>query len=274
MNKKKIYINFFTAAHIHCEETSPANPFHVRVKSGYVLIINNEAFTGSADRPGSQEDVRNLEDLFDTFGFKPVKVVKNRTAAQMQELLEETSEKDFARFDCFICVILSHGSKDGVLGIDHGSIPVDSLTSKFCHGACPTLDGKPKVFFIQACRGTQEDINEVESDAIATMMPYPQLPSNADLLICYSSSPGFQSYRQPEYGSWFIATVVRIFKQYAHEEHLMDMMLRVNHEVASFYSNRGQKQMPSEICMLTKKVFFNVPPPWHGVQYWSFLMQL
>lgn len=211
------------------------------------------------ERSGSEQDVRNLKSLFDDFGLKPIKVVNNLTSTQMLELLEETSEKDFSKYDCFICVILSHGSKEGIHGTDDEAIQVEALTSKFCHGSCPTLDGKPKVFFIQACRGSQEDLAQVESDSEAIPMSFPQLPTSSDFLICYASSPGYQSYRQPEHGSWFISTVFQVFKDYAATEHLMDLMLRVNHEVASFYSNKGHKQMPSEICMLTKKVFFNVP---------------
>ena len=248
----------FTAV-VLSEKTTVANPFHLVVKTGYILIINNQIFPQRADLEcsGSEEDVKNLKSLFDNFGLGPIKVVHNLSLTQLLGLLEETSKKDFSMFDCFICVILSHGSKEGIHGTDNEAIQVKALTSKFCHGSCPTLDGKPKVFFIQACHGAQEDLAQRESDSEPVPISNPQLPLSPDLLICFASSPGYQSYRQPEYGSLFISTIVKVFKSYATKEHLMNMMLRVNHEVASYYSNKGHKHIPSEICTLTKKVFFN-----------------
>lgn len=231
------------------------------IKSGYVLIINNQTFAYRSDveRTGSEKDVENLKSLFDDFGLHPVKVVHDLTSAQILEQLVETSEKDFSKFDCFICVILSHGSSDGICGVDEQSVQVEALTSRFRRSHCPSLENKPKIFLIQACRGSQQDIAPVESDSEPVPMHYRGLPSDADFLICYASSPGYQSYRNPQKGSWFIRSIGDVFRQYANKEHIMDMMLRVNNRVSAYFSSHGYKQMPSEVCMLTKKFYFKCP---------------
>ena len=174
----------------------------------------------------------------------------------MLNVLKDTAEKDFSRYDCFVCVILSHGSKEGIYGTDEQVIKPDAITSLFRRDECPSLEGKPKIFLIQACRGNQRDQVSIESDSDPIMFSNPSLPADADFLICYASSPGHQSYRQSSLGSWFISAVFQVFKEYADREHVMDMMLRVNNQVASYFSVEGLKQMPCQVCMLTKKVFF------------------
>ena len=226
-------------------------------KSGYVLVINNYLFPQrvNVERTGSNDDVQNLTNLFDDFNFR-TRTHDNLTRSEMLKLLTETAEKDFSKYDCFVCVILSHGSKDGIYGTDDEVINIEAITSLFRRDECSSLEGKPKIFLIQACRGNQRDIVPVESDSDPMVFSNPSLPADADFLICFASSPGHQSYRQPLLGSWFISAVFAVFKEHAEREHIMDMMLRVNNQVAGYFSKDGLKQMPCQICMLTKKVFF------------------
>ncbi|XP_027055203.1 caspase-3-like, partial [Pocillopora damicornis] len=246
----------FLLAHAPFQESG--DDIDLKVKSGYVLVIHNYSFPKreEAVRHGSEEDVKNLCSLFDDFNFK-TRIVNNLTQSQMVEILSETAEKDFSRYDCFLCVILSHGLKDGILGIDDEKIKIEAITSNFRRDACPSLEGKPKIFLIQACRGNRQDRVSIESDSEPVPCASSSLPADADFLICFASAPGHQSYRQPELGSWFISTVVAIFKEYAEREHLMDMMLRVNNHVANYFSKTGLKQIPCQVCMLRRKVYFS-----------------
>jgi len=207
------------------------------------------------ERTGSNDDVISLTNLFDDFGFS-TRVSDNLTKSEMLKLLTDTAEKDFSRYDCFVCVILSHGSKDGIYGTDDKVINLDAITSLFRRDECPSLEGKPKIFLIQACQGSQHDHAPVESDSDRIVFSNLNLPADADFLICFASAPGHQSYRQPYLGSWFISAVSAVFKEYADKEHIMDMMFRVNNQVASYFNKDALKQMPCQVCTLTKKVFF------------------
>lgn len=221
-------------------------------------MINNNIFPqrDEVERTGSSDDVKNLTSLFDDFNFR-TRVHNNQTQSEMLKLLTETAEKDYSKFDCFVCVILSHGSKDCIYGTDDKVIKVEAITSLFRRDQCPSLEGKPKIFLIQACRGTERDRLPIESDSDPISISSSSLPADADFLICFASAPGHQSYRQRFLGSWFISSVVSVFKKYAEQEHLMDMMIRVNNRVADFFSKEGLKQMPCQVCMLTRKVFFD-----------------
>ena len=229
------------AGHVPCRESS-GDDINYKAKSGYVLVINNYIFPGKDDvvRTGSIDDVWKLIRLFDDFSFRQ-RVLDNQSGSQMLELLRGTAKKDFSRYDCFVCVILSHGTEDGIYGTDEKGIKIEAITSLFRRSECPSLEGKPKIFLIQACRGP---------------LTSSSLPADADFLICLA--PGHQSYRKALLGSWFISSVVDVFKEYAEREHLVDMMLRVNNRVAGFFSKKGlQKQMLCQVCMLRKKVFFD-----------------
>ena len=52
---------------------------------------------------------------------------------------------------------MSHGSKKGILGRCGESYNVDEIVDLFKGDRCPALINKPKLFFIQACRGSQKD---------------------------------------------------------------------------------------------------------------------
>ena len=58
------------------------------------------------------------------------------------------SMEDHSGSASFVCVLLSHGD-DGVFFGTDASVELKSLTSLFRGDRCPSLVGKPKLFFIQ-----------------------------------------------------------------------------------------------------------------------------
>ena len=69
---------------------------------------------------------------------------------------------DFTKYSCFMAFILSHGDEKGIAGKDYHNdtnlVKVDMLSSYFTPNQCEGLKNKPKIFFIQACRGSQRDV--------------------------------------------------------------------------------------------------------------------
>uniref|UniRef100_A0A0B7AYD5 Caspase family p20 domain-containing protein n=1 Tax=Arion vulgaris TaxID=1028688 RepID=A0A0B7AYD5_9EUPU len=143
---------------------------------GLALIINNEDFSGSKNfgpRPGSSYDATALYQTFRNLGFK-VLVKTNLTARQMLEVLKLVKDDyDHANADCFVCSILTHGdeviSKDAsermglrvrqdlLFGTDGAAVPTRHVVELFSDKYCPGLQGKPRLFFLQACRGSKYD---------------------------------------------------------------------------------------------------------------------
>ena len=126
---------------------------------GIGVIINNKTFSGRlADygpRTGTDIDAAALQKLFTHLGFYTNRY-NDLTASQMRQTLKTVSDIDHTMFDCLLVAILTHGDDGKLYGTDSESIPVEDLTKLFYNNQCPSLVGKPKIFFLQACRGKNE----------------------------------------------------------------------------------------------------------------------
>ncbi|KAL4231580.1 Caspase-3 [Mactra antiquata] len=248
---------------------------------GYALLMNNERFgrrlkeIGLGDRAGSNIDERNLRRELTDLGFT-VKLMIDRSAQSMKNACYEMAAKNHSQVDCFVCIILSHGDEGVVYGTDT-TIEIKELVKPFKGDMCPSLIGKPKLFIIQACRGSQTDpgvsidVTDAKGKAPSDdKMPVdePQvikLPIEADFLFAYSTVPGFYSWRNGMNGSWFIQALCQTLKEHGTKMEFRKILTRVNKIVAqNFQSNNPDnedfhmmKQIPCITYMLTKDLYFN-----------------
>ncbi len=72
---------------------------------------------------------------------------------EIQHFLRDLSAHNHQSFDCFVLAILSHGIEGAIYGVDERVVKIEHITTYFEGRQCPTLAGKPKLFFLQACRG-------------------------------------------------------------------------------------------------------------------------
>ena len=70
-------------------------------------------------------------------------------------------------YDGFGCAILTHGEEDDTLYASDGSFKLSEITEFFTTENCPTLAGKPKLFFIQVRLRCYEIIYTSTSIAVA-----------------------------------------------------------------------------------------------------------
>ncbi|XP_046564911.1 caspase-3-like [Haliotis rubra] len=121
------------------------------VPRGICLIINNKSFKkGFPTRRGGVDiDVDNLTELFTKLQFT-INLQTDLTSVDMMKKLKEYAEQDHTEYDAFVCCILTNGTDYGVAGSDGKIVKVQDLSSLFHASKCPTLAGKPKLFFIQA----------------------------------------------------------------------------------------------------------------------------
>ena len=95
----------------------------------------------------------NLRETFDKLDFV-VKYHENLTDNGMMQLLVDMAHNiDHKNFDCFVCCILTHGVLSHLYGTNGKLVRIKDLTSVFQANRCPSLAGKPKLFFLQACQG-------------------------------------------------------------------------------------------------------------------------
>ena len=180
----------------------------------------------------------SLSRVFSWLGFRVLLCV-DKTAQEMKEVLEAISNLMYPYIqqcglyeyneakgnltplkgllhhgDAFVCCLMSHGGKTGVCGVDDEELPMDQILLPFNGVKCPALIGKPKAFFIQACRGRakmrgkQMDLSG--GSKLPTTDPETQrcfIPSEADFLVVRSTVQNYVSYRNAKLGSTFIQTL-------------------------------------------------------------------
>ncbi|XP_062332830.1 caspase-3b [Osmerus eperlanus] len=229
---------------------------------GQCIIINNKNFdrsTGMNVRNGTDVDAGNAMKVFSSLGYK-VKVFTDQTVQQIRELLYNVSKEDHSQSASLVCVLLSHGDEGVFYGTDK-HVELKVLTGMFRGDRCRTLAGKPKLFFIQACRGSELD-GGIETDAVSDDSPE-KIPVEADFLYAYSTAPGYYSWRNTSNGSWFMQSLCEMLQRHGHVLEIMQIMTRVNHKVALDFQSASstpgfsaKKQIPCIVSMLTKDLYF------------------
>ncbi|XP_046366704.2 cell death protein 3-like isoform X1 [Haliotis rufescens] len=255
---------------------SEPNEYNFNYKRrGLFLIINNKNFhpnTGQQTREGTDVDAERLEERFQDLGFE-VKRYDDVNRSRISTLMYDAAAYDHSNADCFGCAILSHGLEGRVYATD-GYISLELLVMPFKGDRCPSLVGKPKLFFLQACRGTKMDYgvdvsdsslsskDEDEMDA-ANSVSIRKIPIEADFLFAYSTVPGYYSWRNNQDGSWFIQALCIVLENYGLKMELLHMLTHVNRIVAYEFASctdreftDKMKQMPCVVSMLTRYVFF------------------
>ena len=254
---------------------------------GTTLIINNASFAHhpqhgqQSPRHGSEEDVRQVEALFAALDFS-VRTKENLSRLQLLDELYYIAREDHSAYDCFVLWLMSHGKSGEVFCSDGNTVPIQTLHDMFSN--CDTLSGKPKLFFIQACRGDGEDEgvsvaanttissyellspNQVDSPIDAVKKPASKVPTHADFLYAFSTVDEYVSYRHEAHGSFYVRGLVEAFRERAVYDHLLDILTVANQKVSNMEAsipsveNENEikifKQMPEVKHTLRKKVRF------------------
>ncbi|XP_020787511.1 caspase-8 [Boleophthalmus pectinirostris] len=246
------------------------------VKRGICLIINNYDFINKKKREGTQFDKECLNQVFSWLGFE-VEVHNDCTGEKMLSVMQNLSRRDHRDMDSVVCCILSHGQEGGVFGVDDQTVPINEMTALFNGSSCPSLIDKPKIFFIQACQGKQEQqavkiesdgpVSCIENDAVKVE---DSIPSDADFLLGMATVPSYVSYRDRNSGSWFIQTLCEnLIHMVPRQLDLVSILTKVNADVSKKTGPKEpKKQMPQPAFSLRKKVIFPVPSA-HPPRLWQ-----
>ncbi|XP_068427375.1 caspase 20, apoptosis-related cysteine peptidase [Clinocottus analis] len=249
--------------------------------TGLCVIINNKKFADGSERRGTDKDAESLAKVFSWLGFRAL-MCRDQTKDQMERALkcfsspsdlaqlrefnvEEWSGNAFTALqkaprhgDAFICCILSHGDKGVVSGVDYQPLSLKKITRTFKLTGHSALDGKPKVFLIQACQGPKIQRGVLSDDLQADDSCSPSDPEDADVLLAIATVEDHKALRDPTKGSWFIQTVCEQLKEGCQRsEDVSKILYRVNNEVGQKEGSSrpgAVKQMPEFRVTLRKRL--------------------
>ncbi|XP_033288184.1 caspase-2 isoform X4 [Orcinus orca] len=162
---------------------------------------------------------------------------------EMQEKLRDFAQLPAHRvMDSCIVALLSHGMEGGVYGVDGTLLQLQEVFRLFDNANCPSLQNKPKMFFIQACRGDETDrgVDQQdgknherspeceESDASKEEGLKMRLPTRSDMICGYACLRGTAAMRNTKRGSWYVEALTQVFCERACDKHVADMLVEVN----------------------------------------------
>ncbi|XP_019623613.1 PREDICTED: caspase-2-like isoform X1 [Branchiostoma belcheri] len=256
---------------------------------GHALIVNNSIFDGNlSDRKGADVDVKTVFSLLKSLGFT-VKQLLNKSAQEMLKELEHFSKlDDHKNVSCCIVFLMSHGQEGCIIGKDGKTVMLKEIFSLFDNIHCQKLQGKPKLFFIQSCRGAKVDrgtvsprdapdaaggLNEqsLPSQLFGTLQGGEDVPDAArcvdqptrtDMFFGYATQEGNMAFRNETQGSWYIQAIDKVFRQHAADTHVADMMTMVNKMVAEQTAHcensnyTGGKEASEFLSNLQKNLYF------------------
>ncbi|NWX08279.1 CASP8 protein, partial [Caloenas nicobarica] len=245
---------------------------------GVCLILNNHSFAKAReavpelrdmkDRNGTHMDAEALRRVFSKLHFIIVEH-KDLTAEEIRKIVNLLRREDHKDRDCFVCCVLSHGKKGIIYGVDGQEVPIQELTMSFTGHNCPSLAGKPKVFFVQACQGdacqkgvtietdSAEQDSSLETDA---RFQLECIPAEADFLLGMATLQDYVSYRNPRQGTWYIQALCQHLESSCPRgEDILTILTAVNQEVSRKSGKpNAEKQMPQPSFTLRKKLIFPV----------------
>ncbi|XP_010741738.2 caspase-2 isoform X5 [Larimichthys crocea] len=227
---------------------------------GFALVISNVTFDPCAapdldPRKGGEVDDEVLRKVFTELDYL-VTVHRDLTAQGMRTCIENFCRQQTHRTvdSCVVC-LLSHGVEGAIYGTDGQLLQLDWVFEAFDNAHCPLLQNKPKMFFIQACRGEEMDCGveqidgptrtcspsceqrdagrEGQGDADSRQRgdmgrPRIKLPQRSDMICGYASLKGTAAMRNTKRGSWFIQELNTALRIHSRDTHLADIMVQVN----------------------------------------------
>ena len=205
-----------------------------------------------------------------------VRLNHNITKDEIQKLLEEASSQNHSDADCFMFVIMSHGNilsngGLGVLGVDNNNIDIEAQAKLlFSNKKCPSLNNKPKLFFVDACWGNGlmegtfifptssaniSDSCNIYTNTYSSITSTPYLPDISDFLFSFSTLPNYFSLRDKNKGNWFIQNLTSTLDEFGEMRTLSDIMHKVRQQLM-FKTTPLSAQMSVDHWMLSRNVFF------------------
>ncbi|XP_072570287.1 caspase-7 isoform X2 [Paramormyrops kingsleyae] len=223
-----------------------------------ILVSVTDFYPGVqlAKRRGAKRDTKRLHKILYKLGFQ-VDVYEDLSAEETYEVFEAASRESVE--DCFVGVISSHGEEGLVFGVDGKAVKLAQIFSLFSN---PAMDGKTKLFFVQACRGVDLDpgveTDSAEDDKEDSFSHLLSIP--VDSAVVFATSPGYSAFMHP-LGSVFLQTLCDLLEMEGGQDlEVTQLLTRLNYRVAYGFEARGpqlagKKEMPCFVSRLTRQAF-------------------
>ena len=231
------------------ETPTLAYPMNAR-PHGIALVMVIEEYEDGRKRNGAKFDTQSFISTFNYLQYT-VQPYTKVTSSQMIQLVEEIASMDHTAYDSFVCCISSAGGNNHYVKCsDDKHVNVYELVDKIQQ--CPTLQGKPKMFFIDCIR--------VEIQRLPSPVTY---KVGFDTLIMWATQKERSSSKNSAtIGCYFVFHLMKVIKLKSRTTDLLSMTNEISTILCTYpphISSRTRKytaQCPEVESQLKSKVYF------------------
>ncbi len=263
--------------------------YNISVSEGLkvLIIINNVKFEKAnknlptnkrlSERIGSDEDVKYIKKTFTDLDWKidVDLVLHDPSKCKIKEQIKVIQDTKVL-LSCIAVFIMSHGEENDTIWADDDCYNLkEDIIEQLAAENCPSLAGKPKLVFVQACQGGHADSgtwvkNKIKDYSDATATPSNmetnsqkyenvKIPNYADIFVFKSAYTGYLCFRNQN-GSWFMSELCSIISSSTPDMDLGSIALKVTESVSIKQSSSDKKkQVPMVQSTLLRKIFLKEP---------------
>ncbi|KAF0755268.1 caspase-2-like [Aphis craccivora] len=240
---------------------------------GHALILNISDIKNNDDTTGIDVNIANLNKLFKGLGYitHTKADVTEKNIINVIDLFVNICYNGKA--NSIVVFIMCHGyaGKDSnrlsdIFSTDGFTINTDWMIEQFTKNGWFT--NIPKLFFIDACRGRNNEFgwkycdggNNYLKNDILIKPPIGTFTNHhvRDVFIAYATLPGCTSKFDPINGSWFVQKLCQVFREKACDTDLFQMMQLVDIELEKLNSiERGFQTVEWVFRNVNKFFYFN-----------------
>ncbi|KAK3853062.1 hypothetical protein Pcinc_040380 [Petrolisthes cinctipes] len=211
------------------------DPYSVRSSPRGVVHVFNYKFDGQGkkwEREGAEHDSTNLRGIFTLMGYE-VKVHENLSNEDTREMMKSIRNgKRLKDVDALIFFFLSHG-KDPYTFYTNDKIEMNlfNIRYMFTDRRCPAMSSKPKIFFMNYCRGEGQELERREVDTSSHDTPN-------DMVTVHAAAEGIMAYRTSARGTHFVEYLCQVLRSYSRSHELREIYNMVRDEMSARNSTR------------------------------------
>ncbi|CAF2513729.1 unnamed protein product [Rotaria sp. Silwood2] len=215
---------------------------------GLCVIINITAFTSTIEietskRSGSDKDVNLIKVIFKKLKFTTLECKFDFKKHDLDKALDYINDKNaFENFDCLVVFIMSHGLLHSFFTADAKEVIIRDIVKYYSDSSKTIWAGKPRLFFIQACRSEwPEHMQCSEREGVTENDLSPKM------IVAYSCSAKEASKRSPTAGSYFIQLLCVMLLRYSHYypiKNILDWTAKVVSKRDEIINERYRKSVP------------------------------
>ena len=196
---------------------------------GVALLVSN-GYQREKELKFVHEDTNKMERVFKRFSYAVYRK-KNVTDKEFRSCYRDLADHSYPSTCKRILVYFSGHGSDGVLAMQDGShTRIEDIINCFKTGITKseTVPHMVKMFFFDACRGSEEDLGYPNSKGDSNDTAWiGRIPKEGGMLVAYASTPLHKSYETPS-GSRWTNYLVQALEESEEDHDVFKVLTRAN----------------------------------------------